>query len=726
MFYRELLHRQGIAMTPKRMVEICLNTSRDGQQSFIGARLRGIFQQIIIRLQAVLGIRIMETWGGLVNQTSAWERVRKEDPEDMWHNLREQTLILREELYAVLKDYEPVPGNRKRIRKKDWDLLFDRYELKEDRKLLSDKDLSDLLNRNPCLKPIQNKIIRQYGLKQEMLLRGQYLVGLKSYPLEIQKLFVRVAYKNGMDVFRIFDAENDVRNILPVLEAAKAVGARIQPVLHYTTDFPLELQEYVRIADMLVSASGDSLDSLVLKDAGGLLDDDAAFDYVKGLRTHFNELALRIPFQIHTHDTRGNRLLTLLEAIRANGSDDPITVDLGVGKFLLSGSVGQPDLRDFLAMTDDTSWAPAYPINREKMAELEYKIEHEIMTENGKPRFKMPNLTSAVRRLLVEVARIPGGAFTSFYDVFLHNVSLCASKLESLYKIKLVSTTGKEFTPEWALEALLIAVLWITRAVTNDLGGVSLVTPTAHWIYSQAAIILSELIKLGWMTITKKGDGANLSVTIGSSLIPEAPTDRGLQYTKMTPEIQNYLLIWSQDAERQRLYPKVNREVVLQAYRMLNDLEVNLTLVEAALQSEKVDVAAIKRVLRKYENVRKVTGTKELAEKPFVDLAIVKLTQRWYSNHEVAPTREDLLSILQGENIPQTTDELRKSYAKIRARFPRGAKDSDEDFLTWVIFPEADQSLHLFATAEKELIAQEKFYIRTGRKFDGHRMKVAA
>ena len=150
----------------------------------------------------------------------------------------------------------------------------------------------------------------------QMLLRGRNTVGYTPYPTEVTEAFVQEAAATGIDVFRIFDALNDVEQMRPAIEAVRATGTTVAEVaLCYTGDLssPDEklytLDYYLRLAERIVEAGAHVL---AIKDMAGLLRAPAARTLVRALRERFD-----LPVHLHTHDTAGGQLATLLAAIDA-------------------------------------------------------------------------------------------------------------------------------------------------------------------------------------------------------------------------------------------------------------------------------------------------------------------------------------------------------------------------------------------------------------------------
>jgi pyruvate carboxylase len=181
----------------------------------------------------------------------------------------------------------------------------------------------------------------------QMLLRGRNTVGYTPYPTEVTDAFVEEAAATGIDVFRIFDALNDVDQMRPAIDAVRGTGTSVAEVaLCYTADLsdPNErlytLDYYLRLAERIVDAGAHVL---AIKDMAGLLRAPAAATLVSALRREFD-----LPVHLHTHDTTGGQLATYLAAIQA-GAD---AVDGAVAS--MAGTTSQPSLSAIVAATDHT------------------------------------------------------------------------------------------------------------------------------------------------------------------------------------------------------------------------------------------------------------------------------------------------------------------------------------------------------------------------------------
>jgi pyruvate carboxylase subunit B len=149
--------------------------------------------------------------------------------------------------------------------------------------------------------------------KLEMLLRGQNVVGYRHYPDDVVEAFVKKAYDNGIEVFRIFDALNDTRNLRKAIETAKKVGAIVKGVLSYTISPVHTVEYYVEIARQLVDMG---IDIISIKDQAGLLSPKVSYELVKALKSEFP----KYPVHLHTQTTANLAEMAQLKGIDA-GAD---------------------------------------------------------------------------------------------------------------------------------------------------------------------------------------------------------------------------------------------------------------------------------------------------------------------------------------------------------------------------------------------------------------------
>ena len=164
--------------------------------------------------------------------------------------------------------------------------------------------------------------------KLQMLLRGQNLLGYKHYPDDIVRAFVRKSVENGIDIIRIFDALNDLRNIEVAVDEAIKAGAHVQGTLCYTTS-PIHTPEnFVNLAKQLEKMG---CHSICIKDMAGIMSPKEAYDLVSAIKK-----AVKLPIVVHTHCTTGLGPMTYLKAVEAGAT----TIDCAIA--CMSGGTSQP------------------------------------------------------------------------------------------------------------------------------------------------------------------------------------------------------------------------------------------------------------------------------------------------------------------------------------------------------------------------------------------------
>ncbi|WP_422448916.1 oxaloacetate decarboxylase subunit alpha [Thermoanaerobacterium sp. DL9XJH110] len=292
------------------------------------------------------------------------------------------------------------------------------------------------LNEDPWirLRKLKEKIQKT---PLQMLLRGQNLLGYHHYPDDVVDMFVKKSIENGIDIIRIFDALNDIRNMEKAIEATKKYGGHAQGTVVYTISPVHNNEYYVSVAKQLVDMG---IDSLCIKDMAGLLSPYDAYELVTKLKQEIN-----IPIQLHSHYTSGMASMTYLKAIEA-GVD---VIDTAMSPFALGTS--QPPTETMVAVLKNT------PYDTELDMELLSDIaEHfrEVRTH-----YKIDSVITMVDTMVLNY-QIPGG--------MLSNLTSQLKQQNALNKL-----------PD---------VLKEVPRVREDLGYPPLVTPTSQIVGTQAVV----------------------------------------------------------------------------------------------------------------------------------------------------------------------------------------------------------------------------------------------
>lgn len=273
--------------------------------------------------------------------------------------------------------------------------------------------------------------------KLEMLLRGQNIVGYRHYPDDVVEAFVKKAYDNGIEVFRIFDALNDTRNMRKSIETAKKVGAIVKGVLSYAISPVHTVEYYVKIAKELVDMGADIIS---IKDQAGLLSPKMAYDLVSALKSEFPDH----PVHLHTQTTADLAEMAQLKGIEA-GADmiDTVFYSLSCQTSHPPGETMIYVLREF-----------GYKVNVN--TEL-YKKAGDLFRDIRK-KYEKFDVLPPYPDVGVLIHQIPGGMITNFINQLR----------------------------EQNLEEKLEEVLEEVTRVREDLGYPPLVTPTSQIVGTQA------------------------------------------------------------------------------------------------------------------------------------------------------------------------------------------------------------------------------------------------
>jgi len=192
--------------------------------------------------------------------------------------------------------------------------------------------------------------------KLQMLLRGQNLLGYKPYPEDVVREFVRLSIKNGIDVIRIFDALNDLRNIKITIEETRKHEAEAQVAICYTTSPVHNIENYVQLVKDIENMGASSI---AIKDMAGVITPHEVFELVSALKE-----TTKLPLHIHTHSTTGMGFMSLLKAVEA-GAD---VIDTAISSF--SGGTSQPATETMVFALEQLGYQTG--INIKKMAEVDH------------------------------------------------------------------------------------------------------------------------------------------------------------------------------------------------------------------------------------------------------------------------------------------------------------------------------------------------------------------
>ena len=309
--------------------------------------------------------------------------------------------------------------------------------------------------------------------KQQMLLRGQNLLGYRHYADDVVEKFVERAHKNGVDVFRIFDAMNDVRNLETAIKAAVKVGAHAQGTISYTVSPVHTLDMWLTLAKQLEDMG---CHSICIKDMAGLLKPYDAEKLIKALKE-----TVSIPIAMQCHATTGLSTATYQKAIDA-GID---MLDTAISS--MSMTYGHSATETIVSIVEGTERDTGLDLNHlEEIAAYFRDVRKKYAAFEG-------SLKGVDGRILL--AQVPGGMLTNMEN---------------------------QLKEQGAADKLNEVLLEIPR-VREDLGFLPLVTPTSQIVGTQA--VLNVLTGERYKTITKETAG----VLKGEYGLTPAPMNKELQ-----------------------------------------------------------------------------------------------------------------------------------------------------------------------------------------------------
>ncbi|MEH6354818.1 MAG: sodium-extruding oxaloacetate decarboxylase subunit alpha [Marinobacter sp.] len=362
----------------------------------------------------------------------------------------------------------------------------------------------------------------------QMLLRGQNLLGYRHYADDVVEAFVQKAADNGVDVFRVFDALNDLRNIEVAMKAVKKAGKHAQGTICYTTS-------PVHTAELFVQQAKDmqtmGADSIAIKDMAGLLTPYGTYDLVKAIKA-----AVDLPLVIHSHSTSGLAPLCQLKAIEA-GVD---RMDTAISSF--ASGTSHPATESQVAALKGTPYDTGLDLN----------LLSEIADYFREVRKKYQQFESEFTRedVSVQINQVPGG---------------------------MMSNLANQLKEQNALDRIREVFAEIPR-VREDLGFPPLVTPTSQIVGTQA--VYNVLAGQRYKTITNEvkrylqgGYGrppAPVNADVRKKAIGNETVDEGRPADQLSPEMDKLrkdigeLALNEEDVLTFAMFPDLGREFLQQ------------------------------------------------------------------------------------------------------------------------------------------------------------------
>jgi oxaloacetate decarboxylase alpha subunit len=272
----------------------------------------------------------------------------------------------------------------------------------------------------------------------QMLLRGQNLVGYRNYADDVVDRFVALACENGIDIFRVFDALNDSRNLEAAIKAVKKHGGHAQGTLCYTISKVHTVEKFISYAREQVELG---IDSICIKDMAGILSPISAERLVTGLIHEFD-----IPIQLHCHASSGMAIATYVEGVRSGAG----AIDCAISS--MAGFSSQPPVETMSAIFTETNYSADLDVEAlEKVAQYFNELTPHRQQSSGSFPFIDPGIL---------VHQIPGGMISNFKS---------------------------QLSMQKALDKLPVVLDEVSK-VREDLGFPPLVTPTSQIVGTQAVM----------------------------------------------------------------------------------------------------------------------------------------------------------------------------------------------------------------------------------------------
>ncbi len=392
------------------------------------------------------------------------------------------------------------------------------------------------LDENPWDRPrILKKHIKNTPL--QMLLRGQNLVGYRHYPDDVVEKFVFKAHEAGIDIFRIFDALNDIRNMETAIKAVKKAGAHAQGSVVYTISPIHTLESFVEMAKKLEEMG---VDSICIKDMAGLMSPTVAYKLVKMMKKEIS-----VPIDLHTHSTAGWAPMTYMKAVEA-GVD---IIDTAMSPF--GFGTAQPATETMVAAFQGTEYDTGMDLKKlERIASYFRGVEKKLR------KYTRMEMRMADTRVLLY--QVPGGMLSNLYNQL------------------------REMGAENRIEEVLAEV----PRVREEVGYPPLVTPLSQIVGTQA--VMNVISGERWKMVTKEmrnyikglygkppgkikeevrkkvlGDEEPITVRPADLLEPE--------FEKLKEEIGD-LADGDEDVLSYALFPDVARRFLMKRKGLLNDV----------------------------------------------------------------------------------------------------------------------------------------------------------
>ena len=375
------------------------------------------------------------------------------------------------------------------------------------------------LNEDPWerLRAIRKEVKKT---KLQMLLRGQNLLGYKNYADDVVADFVTKSVENGIDILRLFDALNDVRNLETAIRATKAAGGHCQTAISYTTSQIHTVDYFVDLANKMANLGADSI---CIKDMAGVLTPQTGYELVSRIKD-----AVDLPLEVHTHATSGIAEMTYLKVAEA-GAD---IIDTAISSF--AGGTSQPATESVAIALEDCGFATG--LDLQKVAEIaeHFNPVRDRFREEG---LLNPKVNDIEPKTLIY--QVPGGMLSNLLS------QLTEQGLQDKYEEVLAEVPKVRADLGYPPLVTPLSQMVGTQALMNVISGEryklvpSEIKDYVKGLYGQSPAPITDEIKE-----TIIGDAEVITVRPADLLAPQLPVFREeiAEYAKSEEDVLMYAL----------------------------------------------------------------------------------------------------------------------------------------------------------------------------------------
>ncbi|MCX4166354.1 oxaloacetate decarboxylase subunit alpha [Enterococcus casseliflavus] len=375
------------------------------------------------------------------------------------------------------------------------------------------------LNEDPWerLRAIRKEVKKT---KLQMLLRGQNLLGYKNYADDVVADFVTKSVENGIDILRLFDALNDVRNLETAIRATKAAGGHCQTAISYTTSQIHTVDYFVDLANKMADLGADSI---CIKDMAGVLTPQTGYELVSRIKD-----AVDLPLEVHTHATSGIAEMTYLKVAEA-GAD---IIDTAISSF--AGGTSQPATESVAIALEDCGFATG--LDLQKVAEIaeHFNPIRDRFREEGLLNPKVKDIEPKTL-----IYQVPGGMLSNLLS------QLTEQGLQDKYEEVLAEVPKVRADLGYPPLVTPLSQMVGTQALMNVISGEryklvpSEIKDYVKGLYGQSPAPISDEIKE-----TIIGDAEVITVRPADLLAPQLPAfkEEIAEYAKSEEDVLMYAL----------------------------------------------------------------------------------------------------------------------------------------------------------------------------------------